>query len=321
MLTSTVEPSTAARTRPSYSTFPVSVVRLQRRSESFVRVTFGGGSLRDFGTTGLDQRIKVILPLPGIGVSAFPDGIDWYASWRALPEQLRNPIRTYTVRAVRPEAAEIDVDFVLHGDGGPASRWVAGAAVGDELAIVGPHVEAEDPLSGVEWRPGDARTVLLAGDETAAPAVCSILAALPRETRGSAFIEVPCAADIEVTDAPAGVTVTWLPRTHTRRAHGVALSDAVREWTALHLAGRAAAGSVSAVSATEQNDEDDIDIDHGILWEVPQQRSTDDGLYAWLAGEAGAIKSLRRFLVSESGIDRRRVAFMGYWRAGRAELN
>jgi NADPH-dependent ferric siderophore reductase len=43
------------------------------------------------------------------------------------------------------------------------------------------------------------------------------------------------------------------------------------------------------------------------------------GIYAWLAGEAGVIRALRRHLVSERGIDRRTVAFMGYWRIGRAE--
>ncbi|UWF78561.1 SIP domain-containing protein [Microbacterium sp. EF45047] len=41
--------------------------------------------------------------------------------------------------------------------------------------------------------------------------------------------------------------------------------------------------------------------------------------HAWLAGEAGTITALRRHLVRDLGVDRRSVAFMGYWRAGRAE--
>ena len=57
-----------------------------------------------------------------------PDRPDWYARWRALPDERRNPIRTYTVRAVRRDAPEVDVDIVLHGDGGPASRWAERAA-------------------------------------------------------------------------------------------------------------------------------------------------------------------------------------------------
>ncbi len=70
---------------------------------------------------------------------------------------------------------------------------------------------------------------------------------------------------------------------------------------------------------------EEIDIDQDILWEVP--RTAKGGaalksapLYAWLAGEAGAIKTLRRHLVTDHGIDRRAIAFMGYWRLGRAEV-
>ena len=69
---------------------------------------------------------------------------------------------------------------------------------------------------------------------------------------------------------------------------------------------------------------EEVDIDVGILWEVP--RTAKGGaalksapLYSWLAGESSAIKSLRRHLVAEQGVDRRAVAFMGYWRLGRAE--
>jgi NADPH-dependent ferric siderophore reductase len=39
-------------------------------------------------------------------------------------------------------------------------------------------------------------------------------------------------------------------------------------------------------------------------------------LYAWIAGESWMVKALRRSLVTELGVDRRQVAFMGYWRDG-----
>lgn len=310
MLTSTAERVHTRRPRPSYATFVVRVAGIQRLSQSFVRITFTGDELQHLGTTGLDQRVKLVLPLPGVGVRHFPDGADWYAAWRCLPEGQRNPIRTYTLRAVRPERRELDIDFVLHGDAGPATRWVRAATVGDEVAVVGPDARGEDPYAGVAWRPADARTVLLAGDETAAPAICSVLCALPRSARGCAIIEVPHPSDIQAVDAPAGVRVTWLPRSETGGAHGETLSAAVRAWTAAHLA----RGSTLPVELR------DVDIDHGILWEVPEAASPGASLYAWLAGEAGIIKALRRFLVTESGIDRDRVAFMGYWRSGRAEL-
>jgi NADPH-dependent ferric siderophore reductase len=53
-----------------------------------------------------------------------------------------------------------------------------------------------------------------------------------------------------------------------------------------------------------------------LLWDVPVDASG-AGLYAWLAGEAGVVTGLRRSLVG-LGVDRRSVAFMGYWRAGRS---
>lgn len=310
MLTSSLERVHTRRPRPSYATFVVSVAGIRRLSRSFVRVTFTGDDLEHLSTTGLDQRVKLVLPLPAVGVRGFPGGADWYTAWRALPEAERNPIRTYTLRAVRPEHRELDIDFVLHGDAGPATRWVRDARVGDEVAIVGPDARGEDPYAGVAWRPVDAGPVLLAGDETAAPAICSVLASLAPTARGCAIIEVPDVSDVQPVRAPDGVRVTWLPRTVTGAEHGEALSDAVRAWTAGHLA----RGSSSRAEPT------DVDIEHALLWEVPERVSHAGGLYAWLAGEAGVIKALRRFLVTESGIDRDRVAFMGYWRAGRAEL-
>ncbi|WP_041574038.1 SIP domain-containing protein [Cellulomonas gilvus] len=63
------------------------------------------------------------------------------------------------------------------------------------------------------------------------------------------------------------------------------------------------------------------------VWEVPVDYSTYSALrdnapvYAWLAGESGVIRGLRRHLVTELGIDRKSVAFMGYWRQGRSEAN
>ena len=293
------------RTFPNFRPYAVSVARVHRLSPTFVRVTFTGAELGHFGTHGLDQRIKVILPLPGIGITPL-DETDWFGAWRALPDELRNPIRTYTVRAVRPEADEIDVDFVLHGDAGPASRWVQAARPGDKLCIIGPDSRGEDPSVGIEWKPGAAKSILLAGDETATPAICSILASLPRTAQGCAFLEIPHESDAVATGAPDGVTVTWLPRGDA--AHGSALDPAVRAWTGRYI-----------TDAHRGADLADVDTDTEILWDVPEPAGRGSELYAWLAGEANVIKTLRRFLVSETGLDRHQVAFMGYWRAGRAE--
>ncbi|MDN6555606.1 MAG: siderophore-interacting protein, partial [Acidipropionibacterium acidipropionici] len=57
---------------------------------------------------------------------------------------------------------------------------------------------------------------------------------------------------------------------------------------------------------------------HDLLWEAPPA-APGAQFYAWIAGEAAAVRTLRRILVAEHGVDRSRVAFMGYWRQGRAE--
>lgn len=105
MLTSLAE--AAPRERPAYRSFRVQVARVERLTPHFTRITFTADDLIDFGTAGLDQRVKVVLPLPEIGFAAFPDVDDWYAAWRELPEALRNPFRTYTVRAVPSMSASL----------------------------------------------------------------------------------------------------------------------------------------------------------------------------------------------------------------------
>lgn len=287
--------------------FAVTVSAVRRLSPSFTRVTFTGADLDRFADNGYDQRIKLALPLPGQDRATLPDGADWYATWRALPEHLRNPIRTYTVRAVRPHLAEVDVDLVLHGDSGPATRWARRAGIGDEIALVGPDAGFDGNHGGVEFRPPAGGTLLLAGDETAVPAISNICERLPLDARGTVVLEVPDAADVLPLLAPPGVEVHWLAR--GADGYGSRLVPAVVE----------AAGKLLAPGAsTAAQPVPDVDVDTEILWEVPEQVASAP-LYAWLAGEAGVIRHLRRHLVAERGLDRRAVAFMGYWRLGHAD--
>jgi NADPH-dependent ferric siderophore reductase len=300
-----------------YRVFSVRVAAVTSLTPHFVRVTLTGDELAEFSAVGLDQRIKVLLPLEGHGFSDLPEGEDWFAAWRALPDATRNPIRTYTVRSFRPDAHELDIDFVAHGDAGPASRWVSACRVGDELRIVGPRVpeSPEDlPSGAAEFAPGSANRILLAGDETAAPAICAILEALDVTAVGHVFIEVPTDADRLPVSAPAGVEVRWIARNGA--SHGVRMTDHVQAWaSAVSPAPRPVSTGGQQAAPVELAD---VDIDHQVLWDVP---SEDDDLpvYAWIAGEAGCVKELRRHLVRGVGMDRKQVAFMGYWRHGKAE--
>lgn len=288
------------------------VSAVERVSPSFVRVTFSGDDLSVFGNPGLvlDQRIKLVFPAPGGSVPQLAASDDWYSAWLALPDDERGSMRTYSIRRldIDGEETRLVVDFVLHlapGSTGPASRWADAAAVGDELLVIGPR-RGRVGGGGIEYAPGDARAILLAGDETAAPAIARILEDVDRDTQGVAFIEIPEDADILPIATPPGVEVRWLPRSGD--AHGTRLIPAVLD----HL------GAVApAVIA-------DVDTDDP-LWETPTFSSLGESVasganhadrYFWIAGESGVVTTLRRHLVKDLGVDRSQVAFMGYWRHG-----
>jgi NADPH-dependent ferric siderophore reductase len=296
--------------------FDVEVARVVRLCPSFVRITFTGPDLHEFADNGRDQRVKFLLPAPCGGWEYLDrQNPDWYTAWRELPEERRNPLRTYTVRTVRQTMNELDVDLVLHGDTGPATRWANGARPGEPLVILGPDARYDGPHGGLGWAPPHGTSaVLLAGDETAVPAIAAICESLPDDYIGEVLLEVPHREDRWTLKAPAGVNIQWFGRDGL--PHGTLLTPAV-EAAADRLLGRVAAPSQGVPL-------EDVDVDREVLWEVPiddagRALAREAQLYAWLAGEAAVIKGLRRFLVAERGLDRKAVAFMGYWRRGKAE--
>lgn len=309
-------PTPTQRPRPAYWPYRATVERVQRLSPHFTRVTFRCDDFLHFGTECLDQRIKLLFPLDDGSFAdlGFDDeesllAGDWYERWRALPDDRRNPFRTYTVRAIDTDGCRLDVDFVVHADGGPASRWLLDAAPGDDIVVIGPDGRSPHRGVGIDWRPGDARELLLVGDETAAPAIASILESLPEGRRARAFIEVPSPEDALSLETRGEVSVSWVARGEA--APGTALMPAVQGWLAQNPQ------VVAAATATGTQNLDEVDVDPEILWESPEVTHT--GFYAWIAGESAAVKTLRRLLVRDHGIDRSRVAFMGYWRLGRSE--
>lgn len=304
--------TTATTTRPTSRFFRARVSAITDLSPSFRRFTFHGDDLADYGDPGFDQRIKVVFPTATTSIDDMPTGEDWWTAWREMDDEARPPFRTYTTRYVRREAREVDIDMVSHAVEGPASAWIANARVGDELLIFAPTTAHEGVSYGIDFVP-PARTehLLLAGDETAAPAIAVILEQLPRDATGVVVVEVPDDADAAYLPHHPGFEVRVASRTNGER-HAF-LVDAVTDAAdRLAPAGRGA-------------EVEEVDIDRDILWEVP--RTAKGGaalksapLYAWLAGEAGGIKTLRRQLVTARGVDRRAVAFMGYWRLGRSEV-
>jgi NADPH-dependent ferric siderophore reductase len=296
----------------------VEVVRVDRLSPAFVRFELGGACLAEYGVDGpsYDQRIKLVFPHEDGPVPSFGTrGEDWYTSWLALPLEERGHMRTYTIRDVVGEGTDtrLVVDIVVHaddhGDPGPGCAWASRAAVGDRLALIAPR--RGHAYGGIEFEPGTARRLLLVGDETAVPAICAILGQLRHDVVGAAFLEVPSAADVLTVQHPEGVEVVWLARDEDD--HGTRLHQAVLD----HL----------GVGAAASEEPEEIDPD---LWETPTYSSSGedvdvpttvvghdlDDVYAWIAGESRMVTGLRRVLVKDLGVDRRQVAFMGYWRIG-----
>jgi NADPH-dependent ferric siderophore reductase len=295
---------------PEYRFFSATVARVQRLSPTFLRLTLAGPELTGFGAGGADQRIKLVLSRDGGPVRGLlSDGPGWYQDYCALPDDRRPHLRTYTVRAARPHLGELDVDVVLHGvdDGhaGPAAGWAAAAVAGDPIVLLGPDRPGTGRAWGVEWAPPAAGALFLAGDETAVPAISAIVEALPPGRRTIAVLEVPAAGDVLSLAVPPGVEVRWLVR--GARARGAALGPAVH----------AALCELGVAAPAPGVEPEDVDLDGGLLWEVPETGA--DGCYAWLAGEAGMVKKLRRRLVRDLGVPRTAVAFMGYWRIGASE--
>jgi len=180
-------------------------------------------------------------------------------------------LRSYTARRQHVPAGsaegEVDVDFVLHGDG-PAAAWAAAAAPGAVLGVASAAPLGEAPAG---W-------LLLAGDETALPAISRILADAAPGTVGVALLEVAGPAEEQPLPAPAGVEVRWLHRGGLAPGAGTALADAV---AALDPPGR-------------------------------------DDVFAWVAAESGAVRAVRADLRARWGLRRAQHHAVGYWRRGRA---
>lgn len=192
--------------------FSLQVVRTERLGPSLVRVTFAGDDLAYFFSDGCDQSLSLFLPHPGQVEPAVPHelGDGWWQGWRELPDDVRAVMRSYTLRGLRRDPDEIDIDFVLHEPAGPASRWASRAGAGDRVVLLGPAVADN---RAIRFRPPeDADLVVVWGDETAVPAASAILEALPAGVRARVWLEVQHAGDVQelVTDADA--EVTWLVR-------------------------------------------------------------------------------------------------------------
>lgn len=178
-----------------------------------IEVTLAGAELEGFAIVAPASSVRLLLPVDGSLV--FPE---WNGNEFLLPDGGRPPIRTVTPLRFDPMSLSLALEVVLH-DGGRLSAWALGSTVGEEAALSGPgRGTIIDPEAG-EW--------LIAGDETAIPAMSQVIAALPAAAQAHVFIEiVDPDARHSLPERPA-VGVEWLVR-EPNSPPGTALLDAVR---------------------------------------------------------------------------------------------
>ncbi|BDB27113.1 siderophore-interacting protein [Cupriavidus sp. P-10] len=216
------------------------VVRTTQVTPQLLRVTLGGAELEDFVSASFDDHVKVFFPVDGADKPVLPqvgpDGI-------SFPEgQPRPAARDYTPRRYDAAAKELDIEFVLHGDG-PASTWAAQARPGQYLGVGGPRGSFVVP-TGFDWH-------LLIGDDTALPAVGRRLEELGAASRAIVVMEVGDATAQIALPSRANVEVHWLHRGDA--PEGSLLEGALRQVTLPQGEGYVwAAGEAAAMKAVRQ---------------------------------------------------------------------
>lgn len=247
------------------------VVRAEQLSPSMRRITVAGPNLAQYDYLGADQIFRFFFKRPGQQQLRMPtwsnDG--WLGQLMLMSSATRPQVRMYTARAFRRESMELDIEFVIHGDTAPASGWAVRAQPGEPVGFFDEGVTYLPPQTG--WQ-------LLVGDESAMPALLSILENAPAELRAEVFLEVPLAEDVRDLSVPDGVHLHWLPREDEHAVPGRLALE-----TLIHT-------------------------------ELPPTNPS----YSFLAGESGLATGARRFLVNERSVPKQDITFQGYWKHGKS---
>jgi len=209
---------TARRVRHETKTRLLQVREVSRITPQMVRIVVGGDTLAGFISAAHDDHVKLFFPQPGQDKPVLPTPS---ANGPVYPEGAPRPAaRDYTPRRHDAAANTLVIDFVLHGDG-PAATWAAQARPGDFLGVGGPR--------GSFIVPDDFDWYLLAGDETALPAIGRRLEELPAGSRAIVVVEVANAAEQQRFDTRAQVEVHWLNRDGVEPGNPALLRKAIAE--------------------------------------------------------------------------------------------
>lgn len=197
----TIEQPTTQPTRQTSARIRlVQVVHSRPVSANLQRLTLTSPALGDAPHYWPACHVKLLLPKPGQQQPVLPVFSEHGPVW---PDQALKPdVRTFTVRAYRPEQAEVDIDVAVHGDSSPASRFALHCKRGDYCALSLPGGPQPMLTPNLPF--------LLAGDMTALPAICAMLEQLPADARGEVFCLVSSHDDIPQLTIPDRVICHWL---------------------------------------------------------------------------------------------------------------
>lgn len=220
----------SARTVPSEQPLlRAEVLRTERLSPHWMRVTLRGAELSAFSPLGYDQWFRLFLPVHGpAGLARVPakaHTLGGYLKFLRIPESARPVMRSYTVRAFRPDSLELDVDFVLHrdanGQAGPAAEWAEHCQAGEPVLLLD---------EGITFAPSrGTKHLLLIADETGLPAVAGICGSLPADATGQVLLEAASPEDWLEFEHPVGINVTWLARASSEETPGTRVLRALTE--------------------------------------------------------------------------------------------
>ncbi|KZS53427.1 siderophore-interacting protein [Mycobacterium ostraviense] len=255
------------------------VVGTRQLAPHLIRVRLGGSGFDTFVPNDFtDSYVKLVFVADDVDVAELPRPLT-LDSFAGLPRAKQPSVRTMTVRRVDTAAREIAIDIVVHGEHGVAGPWAATVAPGQRMYLMGPGgAYAPDPAA--DWH-------LLAGDESALPAIAAALEALPAKAVGQAFIEVAGPDDEIELISPESVDVHWVYRGGR--------ADLVPEDRAGDHA-----PLIEAVTSAQ--------------W-LPGQ------VQVFIHGEAQAVMhNLRPYIRKERGVEAKWASSIsGYWRRGRTE--
>ena len=254
------------------------VLRTAQLTPHMVRVVLGGSGFDTFKPGEFtDSYVKVVFVPTDVDVSTLPQPLT-LDSFDALPPGKRPVIRTLTVRRADPVVGELFLDVVTHGDHGAAGTWAATAEPGQPVHLMGPGgAYAPDPTA--DWH-------LLAGDESALPAISAALEALPADAVGNVFLEVADPDHAVELAAPKGMQLNWIYR--GGRAD---------------LVGDDRAGDNAPLVETVTT----------AYW-LPGR------VHVFIHGEAQAVMhNLRPYIRKQRGVPAAQASISGYWRRGRTE--